>query len=66
MANDYLILRCRKCQAEKTLFKYYPSMSYVMDDVEKWIKEHIRECFNPGMDLAGERCFDLTTESDKP
>jgi len=66
MANDRIFLRCRNCGESTLLAKYYPSNYGVWDRDQlcDFIDKHI-ECspFFGRMDLHGDRCFDLFTES---
>lgn len=69
MANDRIRMTCRHCGSERTLAKYYPEMAHGIfdpDAVCEWVEKHM-EC-SPAfgtMDLNGDRCFDLSTESEK-
>lgn len=68
MANDRIYMKCRGCGETKMLAKYYPSNYGVWwpEEVCKWIEDHMKHSPNFGeMDLKGDRCFDLFTESDE-
>jgi len=68
MANDRIFFKCRGCEETLMLAKYYPSMGHGIwfpEMVSAWVEKHM-EC-SPhfyDMDLKGDRCFDLFTESD--
>ena len=68
MANDRIFFKCRGCGETKMLAKYYPTIGHGIwfpESVSEWVEKHM-EC-SPnfgGMDLKGDRCFDLFTESD--
>ena len=63
MANDRIWLVCRTCGREKLLAKYYPTLySDPVPDVSEWALEHIHS-ETRGLDLRGDVCFDLRTES---
>ena len=71
MANDRIFLKCRHCGKTKSFIKYYPSAHGIQSsnfyDFAKWINRHMECNFDVGvkMDLGGDRCFDLFTESDE-
>jgi hypothetical protein len=68
MANDRIFFKCRHCGETKMLAKYYPTMGHGVwdqDVVADWVGKHMM-C-SPAfyqMNLQGDRCFDLFTESD--
>jgi hypothetical protein len=68
MANDLIFFKCRGCGETKILAKYYPLLGHGVwfpDSVSDWVEKHMRCSPNFGkMDLGGDRCFDLFTESD--
>ena len=65
MANDRLMMRCRKCEAQFMMAKYYPSNRGVWwrDELCDFIDEHMEKCVPRGIDLNGNRVFDLFTEN---
>ena len=68
MANDRIFFKCRHCSETKMLAKYYPTLGngvWFPEEVCNWIEKHMKcsPAFG-GMDLGGDRCFDLFTESD--
>lgn len=68
MANDRIYLRCKVCEAEKLLYKYYPAGNGYANDADAltaWITEHLHERGN-AMNLEGDAGFVLKTESDYP
>lgn len=65
MANDRIYLRCKVCDEQKMLFKFYLAGEGYANDADtltEWINEHLHER-QFDLDLAGEAGFVLTTES---
>ena len=67
MANDRIFITCRGCKAKAMLAKYYPTNMGVWnrDKLCDFIDNHINCTADFKGDLEGDRCFDLSTESDK-
>ena len=66
MANDRIYLRCKTCEAQKLLYKYYPQREGYANDADvltAWMNEHLHERAY-AMNLAGDPGFVLVTESD--
>jgi hypothetical protein len=67
MANDRIYFKCKHCEKQTLLFKYYPSANpglWDSDELEEFINEHIQCSPNFGRsNLGGDRCFDLVAES---
>ena len=67
MANDRIYFKCRHCGETAMLAKYWPSSGEVTspDFIGNWVAKHMGCSPNfYDMDLRGDRCFDLFTESD--
>lgn len=69
MANDRLLLICKKCNAYRTLAKYFPSTGLRQHAVEafhEFMNEHLRSC-HPGKwgaaSFTGDSPFRLDVES---
>ena len=68
MSNDRVSLKCKKCGAEKVIFKYYPGDALFHDyGIGEYAKKHFQECHPNGFepDLGGNPGFVLVTESKK-
>ncbi len=67
MANDMIFFKCKHCSKTKMFAKYYPTLGHGIwsESFVDWVSRHM-ECSPSfgGYDLAGDRCFDLFTESD--
>ena len=71
MANDRIFIRCKFCEKQTMLYKYYPGgAGYIKPDIEaldEFITDHLVECNNKlGYDLGGEPGFILVTENYRP
>jgi len=63
MANDRIILRCKRCKKDKVIYKHYPSGGYATDNIGEFIDEHLRECQQRfDTDLGCDAGFELHTE----
>lgn len=64
MANDRLFLRCVKCGAEKTIYKFYPGGGYGYESIE-FIESHLDECHGKlhANGLGDDALFDVVTEA---
>ena len=68
MANDRIFISCKHCGEQMTLAKYYPTIGHGIwhhESLDAFIKKHM-ECSPAfgGMDLGGDVCFELSTESE--
>ena len=68
MSNDLIYLQCTTCEKMECMVKYYPSNNGVFypDSLIKFIDTHIKcnvMVKNRQLDLKGEACFKLLTES---
>ena len=67
MANDRIIITCRNCKETTMFAKYYPTLGHGiwhLDHLDEWVYNHMKCSPNfGGMDLKGDRCFDLSTEN---
>jgi hypothetical protein len=69
MANDRIRMRCKVCEADFLLFKYYPGEGGVLvSGLEDFMREHLNRCHPNayGENLAGDSGFTLETESSPP
>ncbi len=68
MANDRIFMKCHGCGETKMMAKYYPTIGrgvWFPESVSEWVEQHMWSCVETKMDLEGDRCFDLFTESDE-
>lgn len=68
MANDRIKITCKKCSESMTFAKYYPTIGHGIWD-EKSLSDFVHKHMQcspafGGMDLDGDRCFDLSTDSE--
>lgn len=68
MANDRIFLKCRHCGDCTMLAKYYPTIGHGIwnhEKLDEWVDKHMQCSPHFGeIDLKGDRCFDLFSESD--
>ena len=68
MANDRIFIKCRHCNECMTFAKYYPTIGHGIwfhESLDEFVIKHMMcsPAFG-GMDLEGDRCFDLLTEDE--
>jgi hypothetical protein len=70
MANDRIMLVCKRCKEWVSLTRFLTCDDWVTigeDDLEKFIRKHLHDCqgrYGAGISLCGDPGFYLETESE--